>query len=78
MNDSIVPNQTLNVVGAILGAFTGLAITLNFQHEAMLASIGAAALIVFLGQIKPRGAKAIVLCGVLGLACTRLTLSLIQ
>jgi|GEM_PF-5040656 len=78
MNDFIVPNQTCNVVGAVLGALAGLAITLNFQHEAVIASVGAAALIVFLGQIKPRGTKALVLCGVLGLTCTRLTISLIQ
>jgi hypothetical protein len=60
---------------------TGLLTNLIFRHlghEAAIASISAMALIVFLDRLKPRGLKAMALCGILGLSCARLTISLIQ
>jgi hypothetical protein len=57
--------------------FTNL-IFWHLDHEAAIASISAMALIVFLDRFKPRGLKAMTLCGILGLTCARLTISLIQ
>jgi hypothetical protein len=61
----------------VTGLFTNL-IFWHLGHEAAIASISAIALIVFLDRVKPRGLKAMALCGILGLTCARLTISLIQ
>ncbi len=79
MKPSTTPDQTRNIIAAALGALLGLAaLAWSFQHEAIIASLIAVTLIALLGHFQPRGAKAMVLCGVLGLACARLTILLIQ
>jgi hypothetical protein len=82
---STLTDQSLNLVGATIGAFIGLAtiaglVTWQFQHESIIAATVAAGLILFLGhtKLKQQSAKTTALCCVLGFACARLTISLIQ
>jgi len=79
MKKSGIPDQTTNIIAAAIGALIGLAtLAWSFQHEALIATLVTVGLIALLGHIQLRGAKAMVLCGVLGVACSRLTISLIQ
>ncbi|NYF81045.1 hypothetical protein [Granulicella arctica] len=78
MSSAILSDQNRNLVGAAFGALAGLAITLQLQHEAAIAALSIAGLILYLGQSTQHGPKTIALSGVLGLACTRLTIALIQ
>jgi hypothetical protein len=76
-------DQSRNLVGATIGAFIGLAtvadlVTWRFRDESIIAATVAAGLILFLGHSKQQGAKTRALCCVLGFACARLTISLIQ
>ena len=80
---SALTDQSRNLVGATIGALISLAtvadfVTWHFQHESIIAATVAAGLILFLGHTKQQGAKATALCCVLGFACARLTISLIQ
>ena len=80
---STLTDQSLNLVGATIGAFIGLAtiaglVTLQVQHESIIAATLTAGLILFLGHSKQQGSKTTALCCVLGFACARLTISLIQ
>jgi hypothetical protein len=80
---STLTDQSRNLVGATIGAFIGLAtvaglVTWQVQHESIIAATIAAGLILFLGHIKQQGAKTTALCCVLGFACARLTIYLIQ
>ena len=80
---STLTYQSRHLVGATIGALIGLAtvvglVTWHFQHESVIAATVAAGLILFLGHIKQQGAKTTALCCVLGFACARLTISLIQ
>jgi hypothetical protein len=80
---STLTNQSRNLVGATIGAFISLTtvadfVTWQFQHECIIAATVAAGLILFLGHTKQQGAKTTALCCVLGFACARLTISLIQ
>ena len=80
---SALTDQSRNLVGATIGALISLAtvadfVTWQFQHECIIAATVAAGLILFLGHTKQQGAKTTALCCVLGFACARLTISLIQ
>jgi hypothetical protein len=72
-------NQTSNIIAASIGALIGLsALAWTFPYETLVALLLAAALITILSRIKPSRATVLGLCGALGLACARLTISLIQ
>ncbi len=82
---STLTDQSLNLVGATIGAFIGLVtiadlVTWQVRHESIIAATVAAGLILFLGhtKLKQQSAKTTALCCVLGFACARLTISLIQ
>jgi hypothetical protein len=80
---STITYQSRHLVGATIGALISLAtvadfVTWEFRHESIIAATVAAGLILFLGHTKQQGAKATALCCVLGFACARLTISLIQ
>ncbi|HEY6375846.1 MAG TPA: hypothetical protein VIX90_10025 [Edaphobacter sp.] len=71
--------QTRNIIAASIGALIGLtALAWTLPNEAIVALLAITGLITLLSRIKPRGATTTVLCGLLGLACARLTISLIQ
>jgi Na+/phosphate symporter len=80
---STLTDQSRNLVGATIGASIGLAtvanlVTWQVQHESIIAAAVAAGLILFLSHIKQQSAKTTALCCVLGFACARLTISLIE
>lgn len=73
------PNQAANLAAAFAGALIALTTsTWTLRNEAAIAAIVITALIGFLGHLRVRRATAAMLCGLLGIACTRLTLSLVR
>ena len=84
--------QSINVLSACLGALLGLAsLSLNlvraasphslvwtFQHQTAISLISAVGLILVLRHPPANTAGTMLLCGVLGLSCAMLTVSLIR
>ena len=73
------PNQAANIGAAFAGALIALTTSAwTLPNEAAIVVIVITALIGFLGHLNVRGATAAMLCGLLGIACTRLTISLVR
>lgn len=78
MTTTQLTDQTFNILAAAFGALAGLITTPQLQQDALLSAASAAGPILYLGHRKQRGATIITLCGLLGLACTRLTVCLVS
>ena len=73
------PSQAANIAAAFACALIALTTsTWTLPNESAIVVVVITALIGFLTHLKVRGATAAMLCGLLGIACTRLTLSLVR